>query len=540
MSGQRLDDAQLTSALHAIAPAEAPPGLRARVLELAATTPQRRALPSSLAAFLTIDPTNGRRTLLLAAAILLLLAVSGLAAAGAMLFDHRADPLGDLTVPPPAERSVDPAVDPALAAPADLPSFVRSAYDAMPELAPMMIEFVRDDATMGRIYVDASGAIRQEEYASAAATSPETYQVLKGTAVAETIMVDGQPRFYEQAERIGEDPRVFVYATLGAASGGGPLAPGCEAAVSPGETYGYEPASGWTHIAVEPVAGRPAHHVKCADRELWIDPATRLTLRSRGVAVDESGLPIEGGFRTVEVTSIVTGPQPAALFDLARPAGVEAISGQEHECATNPFCLASSEPAVTPPPAAGAARIEVDDVIRGAIDVTTVPAFELVVSQSNGNYPDSTIRSFSDGGGRFRVEDTGQVGTVWESTTVTLTGPDGVVGSQQEIDGTVTWHKLPARGAMTGYPLRLPEACASGWVLVGTDMILGSPADHVRCADGADDPDWWIDRELGLVVRVQGPVDDQYGTSVREVTAIRFAAQPPELFAPPAGTDVMP
>ena len=460
-----------------------------------------------------------------------------------MLLERQADPLVDLSVVPPevppVVPSVDPLVDLSLEPPADLPTFVRSAYDAMPELGPMMIELVRDDGTKARIYVDVSGAVRQEEYASAAATSPETYQVLKGTAVAETIMVDGRPRFYEQAERIGEDPRVFVYAALGAASGG-PLAPGCEVAVSPGEVYAYVPAFAWTHVGVEPVAGRPAHHVKCATRELWIDDATRLTLRSRGAAVDESGLPIDGGSRTVEVASIVTGPQAASLFDMAQPPGVEAISGEEHECATSPYCNASMEPVVTPPPASGAPPADVADVIEGAIDVTTVPAFEVAVSESNGNYPDSTVRVFSDGSGRYRVEDTGQVGTVWEATTVTLTSPDGVVGSQHEVDGTVTWHQLPSRGATTGYPLRLPDGCADGWQLVGTDVVRGSPADHVRCTDKGEDPDWWIDRKNGLVVRVQGPADAPVRTRVREVTALRFADQPAELFELPAGAVVRP
>ena len=78
----------------------------------------------------------------------------------------------------------------------------------------MTITFVDADGTKGRIYVDGSGAIRTEHFASADATTPETYQCLKGTDVAETLMVDGVPRFHEQAGYISEDPRVFVFAAL--------------------------------------------------------------------------------------------------------------------------------------------------------------------------------------------------------------------------------------------------------------------------------------------------------------------------------------
>ena len=91
-----------------------------------------------------------------------------------------------------------------------------------------------------------------------------------------------------------------------------------------------------------------------------------------------------------------------------------------------------------------------------------------------------------------------------------------------------------------GYPLALPAECATGWELVGTDLVNGSPADHVRCADGATDPDYWIDRELGLVVREQGPADPQYGTRVQEVTAFELAEQPADLFKLPPGTVVQP
>ena len=110
--------------------------------------------------------------------------------------------------------------------------------------------------------------------------------------MGQLLTVDGRPSWYEQADAISEDPRVFVYATLGAARSD--RSPGCEVAVSPGEEYADMPARGWRHVGVERVAGRPAHHVSCGTDELWIDVKTHLALRSRGVARDEEGQPIQG------------------------------------------------------------------------------------------------------------------------------------------------------------------------------------------------------------------------------------------------------
>ena len=520
MSAPRLTEAQLDTALRSIVPASAPAGLRAGIVAQAAATRQRRSLPSIVAAFVDVDPSVRRRALLMAAALLLILAGVSVAVVGSLLNDRRQDPFQNLSLAPPT----------------DLPAFVRSAYDAMPALGPMTITYLDADGTKGRIYVDGSGAIRTEHFASAGATTPETYQVLKGTDVAETLMVDGVPRFHEQADSISEDPRVFVFAALGA--GRGPISPGCEVAVSPGETYAYTPANGWTWVGAERVAGRPAHHVRCGSSDLWIDAATHLTLRSRGPALAAGGVPVDGQVETIEVTSIEDGQPPEALFDLTPPAGVASISGDEYDCATNPYCH-PSDPPVTPPPAAVAPPADVDAVIKGAVDVTTVPAFELVLSESNGNYPDSTAKVFSDGAGRLRTEHVDEAGTAYESTMITLTGPDGTVGSQIEVDGRITWHHLRDRVG-TGYPLALPPECATGWELVGTDLVNGSPADHVRCSDGATDPDYWIDRALGLVVREQGPDDPQYGTRVQEVTAFQLAEQPADLFELPPGTVVQP
>jgi hypothetical protein len=252
------------------------------------------------------------------------------------------------------------------------------------------------------------------------------------------------------------------------------------------------------------------------------------------------GVPVDGQSETIEVTSIEEGQPPGALFDLTPPAGVASVSGDEYDCATNPYCRASTAPTVTPPPAAGASPLDVDAVIKSAVGVHPLHAFEVVVSESNGNYPDSTLKVFADGAGRFRTEHVDQSGTAYETTAITLTGPDMAIGSQVEVDGSTTWHQLPARGKTTAYPLALPPDCASGWALVGADLVNGSPADHVHCADEGIDPDYWINRDLGLVVRVQGPDDPQYGTRVQEVTSFRFAEQPAAQFELPAGVVVQP
>ncbi len=522
MSTPRMTDAQLNAALRALAPAEAPAGLRAGIVARASDTRQRRPVSAPLAAFVDVDASVRRRALLMAAALLLIIAAAGTAVVGSLLYERKQDPFKDLSLAPPK----------------DLPTFVRSAYDAMPGLAPMTIGLVHDDGSRERINVDGSGAVRIEDFASADATTPETYEILKGTDVAKTMIVDGQARFYEQADYISEDPRVFVFAALGA--GRGAPTPGCEVAVSPGETYGYTPGSGWVYVGTERVIGRPAHHVRCGGVDMWIDVATRLALRSSGPRIDDNGFPIDGQLETVEVTSIDPGQPPAALFDMAQPAGIAAISGDEYDCASNPYCGASTAPTVTPPPASGGPPVDVDTVIRRAVDVTALPAFEVVVSDSNGNYPDATTTVYADGAGRFRVERLDQVGTAYEATTITLTGPDGAVGSQIEIDGSTTWHQLPERAETTGYPLELPSECNAGWELVGTDIVNGSPADHVRCADEGVDPDYWLDRELRLVVRIQGPDDPQYGTRVQEVTAFRIAEQPAQLFELPARVVVQP
>ena len=107
-------------------------------------------------------------------------------------------------------------------------------------------------------------------------------------------------------------------------------------------------------------------------------------------------------------------------------------------------------------------------------------------------------------------------------------------------DGVQFWRDLSKqpepRGG--GYPLRIPDECPGGWTWVGVDDIHGRPADHLACPGQITPGEYWVDRETGLVLRVQMTVDAQQGTSVEEVTDLRLGPQPPELFELPPGADL--
>ena len=303
MTERSLTDARLADGLRRIVPAEAPAGLHRRILAGAEATPQQRPLPAPLDLLTDADPGARRWAILLAAALLVLVALAGAGLAGALLDDRDVPALLDISLEPPE----------------DLPAFVRGAYDAMPQLGPVTIAVATDGRPSHRVSVDGSGATRIDTLAvDDGEPEVEGYTIYTGTRMGQLLTVDGRPSWYEQADAISEDPRVFVYATLGAARSD--LSPGCEVAVSPGEEYANTPARGWRHVGVEKIAGRPAHHVSCGTDELWIDVKTHLTLRSRGVARDEEGQPMPGATRTVEVRSIEEGQPSASLFLLEPPA----------------------------------------------------------------------------------------------------------------------------------------------------------------------------------------------------------------------------
>ena len=131
--------------------------------------------------------------------------------------------------------------------------------------------------------------------------------------------------------------------------------PGCEVTRNDGEAGNGTAASGWTYVDAEYVAGRPTHHVACGGGELWIDADTRLVLRSRGPVRDADLQPVPGAIRTIEVTSLEFGEQPAALFEIVQPSGVAQMSAEDYQCQLQPTGCpppATPVPAYTPPPGA--------------------------------------------------------------------------------------------------------------------------------------------------------------------------------------------
>jgi hypothetical protein len=227
-----------------------------------------------------------------------------------------------------------------LAPPTDLPGFVRSTYGWMPRMQPVAITTLTDGSVKGRIFVDRSGAIRVEHYATPDAPEPDTYQIFSGTTMAQLAIVGGNSAWVVQDGAISEDPRVFILAAM---EGGAVTGSQCDLAGSGAA------ASGWRYVGLEYVAGRPADHVTCGSGDLWIDIATRLTLRSQSVD------PIADRRHTIEVTSLHFGEQPASLFAIAQPAGSERMTSDAYLCTIVPAGCATPEPpppAYTPPPGA--------------------------------------------------------------------------------------------------------------------------------------------------------------------------------------------
>ena len=214
-------------------------------------------------------------------------------------------------------------------------------------MPPVAIATLENGSVKGRIYVDRSGAVRFEHYATPDAPQPDTYRILSGSAIGELAVLGTRKVWVTQDDAISDDPRVFILGAMEGAAGYG--APGCEV-VGSGTA-----ATGWTYVGLEYVAGRPVHHVACAGGELWIDIETRLVMRSRGPVLDAAFKPVPGSRRTIEVTGLEFGEQPADLFVIAQPGGVARMSSQEYECQLQPSACATpspTEPPYTPPPGA--------------------------------------------------------------------------------------------------------------------------------------------------------------------------------------------
>lgn len=515
MNDMHLSDAQLAAGLRRLAPSSAPVDLRARILGEAVAMRQDRPLPGPFGRLTDADPFARRRVLLLAAAALLALGLAVAGVVGALLAERTPEPFPDLTLEPPA----------------DLPAFVRSTYELMPQLGPMTITAVENGTIRHRIYVDGSGATRIEVYPSLAANEPDTLKIYAGTTLGELTTFGSRRVWSQRVGSISEDPRVFVYATLGSARGI-PDA-GCEVAISPGEEYVGVPAGGWTYVGLEYVVGRPAHHVQCG-ADLWIDVATRLTLRS-------SSHPDRGGVvnRTIEVTAIELGQPAAELFALRPPVGAEVIEQAESDCLQDPNCLASAAPVVTPRPASSgvAPSLDLDTLIGLSIAaVEGLPAYDVVIDHWSARYAGSQTRIRHGGAGRYRTEYSVD-GTPDPAATV-LIGPGYRYAQRFTADGVAYWEDTSGSDRGVGYPLSLPADCPGGWTLVGIDVVHERTADHVSCRGVVVPDEYWIDRDTHLVLRVQTFYDEQQGTQVEEVVELRFADQPASLFELPPGADL--
>jgi WD40-like Beta Propeller Repeat len=337
MNNRRLSDAQISAALRAHLPAQARAGLPGRVMGAVDVTSQQRPLPSFLGALSDADPIGARRSLLIAAALLLAVALAGAAAVGAWQLIRR-DTVPKLNLTPPA----------------DVPAFVLSSYDRMPQMPPVAITTLENGSVKGRMYVDRSGAIRIEHYPTLNAAAPDTYEVRNGTSIGQLTIVGSTKEWIRQDGAMTEDPRVFLLAAM--LGGGAVNQPGCGVTRNQGEVGDGTAASGWTYVGTDYVVGRPTFHVTCGGGDLWIDVETRLILRSRGPAQNVTFLPVDGApvpsspgaVETIEVTAIDFGDQPADLFKIAPPPGVALMNSDAYQCQINPISCATPEP--TPPP----------------------------------------------------------------------------------------------------------------------------------------------------------------------------------------------
>ena len=340
MNGRPLTDAQISQALRAHLPEAAAPGLRERVFDAAETTAQLRALPSFLGALSDADPVSRRRSLLIAAALLVALAVASAAAVGAWRLLQQ-DPIDKLSLEPPA----------------DVPAFVLSSYERLPQLPPVALTWHDSDSTKGRIYVDRSGAVRFDRFASADATEPSSY-------------TDPQPRPPHQRDG---DRR--VRGGLGRTRARGHRRRPAGVPPNRPRRRRWGRAARWSGTRVRSATGprqragdtsvsntsRGAPRTMSrASGDLWLDIETRLILRTQGPAVDDAGQPIPGQSSTTEVTEIAFGEQPAALFE--PPEGVARMSADEYSayiCARDlpnelvpgiSDCPTTEEAEATPPP----------------------------------------------------------------------------------------------------------------------------------------------------------------------------------------------
>jgi hypothetical protein len=499
MTGRPLTDARISAGLRAHLPAAAMPGLHDRIRSEVLSTPQQRPLPRLVAGLGDADPVARRGALLVAAALLLLVALVGVLISGGLPLLQR-DPLDDLSIDPPA----------------DVPGFVLSTYSRLQSLEPVAIQ-TTDGTGRGAIYVAADGDIRIERFSTREATEPDELRIVSGADIFEIVTIDSQ-RMWAKTGGIADDPRIWILTVLSPSALDDGFGPGCE--MTPDGVEGL-PGVGWTHVAVETVAGRQAHHVRCQG-DLWIDVATGLPLRVRSA----------DGARTIEVTSVAFGPQAEALFSAEPPAGMAVAPPGVYECSADPHCLMSPAPVVTPAPASGQPTGPVDVnalVTRAREAYARPPAFDATVER---------YRLLFDGTERWRYE----FGLGTADRQISLFGDGYLYRSETREDGTTVWVDRSFHpDGPRGWPLWPPEtACPGGWRHVSVDLVRDREADHIACPGAQEWTDFWIDRRSGLTLRIQGRALESGGIIALEVVKMDLAVPAPSLFELPPDAVVVP
>ena len=218
MNDMRLTDAQLAVGLRAIVPSEAQAGLHARILAEVGATHQERPLPTLLGRLTDADPDARRRALLLLAAAALL--AIGVAAAGVVgaLLNERQKPLSCRWT----RRRTSPASS------ARPTTSCRSCGRSRSR--PSRTERPRAGSTS-----TARGRSGSRRSRRRTLQSPTSYKIFAGTTLGQLTTTGSRRVWSQQTDAISEDPRVFVFATMGAERRLGQ--PGCEVAISQGEVY---------------------------------------------------------------------------------------------------------------------------------------------------------------------------------------------------------------------------------------------------------------------------------------------------------------
>lgn len=489
MTGRALTDAQIATALRAHLPAQALAGLDAHVMAEVETTAQQRPLPSFFAVLSDADPIARRRSLLIAAALLVALALATIAGVGALLKQT-----------PPIEQL-------SLEEPADLDGYVTAAYEGLVSLPALSITILEVEGTKVRFTWNGAGILRLDHYFSPNDAEPGVFRLYTDGVMAEQADLNGEAIWLQY---LGQ---------------GSPLS---EIAMATG--LNATCPSPFEYVALEYLIGRPTHHVTCGSSAMWLDVQTGLPLRS----VNDQEQP---GFPTVEfnVLELVVGPQPAELF--VPPAGLTVMNDLEFNCAQDPSCVSPPTPAPTTPPivrprAAPGTYATPSDINAFLAEVMrrhdTLPALEMLESGPIGS-PDARWHRFYDGSGRLRSEwiyDPSLPPTVYLND-----GEHSYESWGMTEDGRSIWRDWgPSTEAEAPELGGLGQACRSGWVHVGFDLIMERPAHHLVCRHR----EIWIDLEWLFVTRAQtnpDPVSNY--SSLSEVLELRFVQPPADLFVLP-------